>query len=203
MLRSEGYVCRKGMNIAYHQHHADRLKYPLKRVGDRFERISWDQAIDEIAGKLKGIVDQYGPRSFAYMGGGGQGCHFEAAFGVRLLRGLGSHYHYSALAQEFSGMFWVHGRMFGRQYFHGAPDVAETDLFLIFGWNGMQSHQIPQAPRHLQRIAKDPEQTPHRHRSPPVRNGQNRRHASVHPSRNGCPAPAGHDRHHPPGRLGE
>jgi anaerobic selenocysteine-containing dehydrogenase len=91
------------------------------------------------------------------MGGGGQGCHFEAAFGLRLLRGLGSQYHYSALAQEFSGMFWVHGRMFGRQYMHGGPDVADTDLLLVLGWNGMQSHQIPQAPRHLQRIAKDPD----------------------------------------------
>ena len=106
-VRSEGYFCRKGMNIAYHQHNADRLKYPLKKVGDKFERISWDQAIDEIAEKLKGIIGQYGPRSFAYMGGGGQGCHFEAAFGVRLLRGLGSQYHYSALAQEFAGAFWV------------------------------------------------------------------------------------------------
>jgi anaerobic selenocysteine-containing dehydrogenase len=47
--RSEGYFCRKGMNIAYHQHNADRLKYPLKKVGNKFERISWDQAIDEIA----------------------------------------------------------------------------------------------------------------------------------------------------------
>ena len=69
--KSEGYLCRKGMNIANHQHSADRLKYPLKRVGDRFERISWDQAIDEIAMKLKNIVGQYGPRSYAYMGGGG------------------------------------------------------------------------------------------------------------------------------------
>jgi len=33
--KSEGYLCRKGMNIANHQHNADRLKYPLKRVGDR------------------------------------------------------------------------------------------------------------------------------------------------------------------------
>jgi anaerobic selenocysteine-containing dehydrogenase len=155
-VRSEGYVCRKGMNVAYHQHHADRLKYPLKRVGDGFERISWEQAIDEIAVKLKGILEQYGSRSLAYMGGGGQGCHFEAAYGVRFLRGLGSQYHYSPLAQEFSGMFWVHGRMFGRQYMHGGPDVDQTDLFLVIGWNGMQSHQIPQAPRHLQRIAKDP-----------------------------------------------
>jgi len=157
-VRSEGYVCRKGLKVAYHQHQAERLQYPLKRVGDRFERVSWDQALGEIADRLQGIIAQYGPRSFAYMGGGGQGCHFEAAFGLRLLRGLGSQYHYSALAQEFSGMFWVHGRMFGRQYMHGGPDVANTDLLFVLGWNGMQSHQIPQAPRHLQRIARDPDQ---------------------------------------------
>ncbi|HPI92818.1 MAG TPA: molybdopterin-dependent oxidoreductase [Deltaproteobacteria bacterium] len=158
-VKSEGYVCRKGMNIANHQHNADRLKYPLKRVGNTFERISWDQAVDEIAGKLRSIVDTYGPRSFAYMGGGGQGCHFEAAFGVRLMRGLGSRYHYSPLCQEFSGMFWVFGRMFGRQPVVPEIDVDETDFLLTFGWNGMQSHQIPQAPRHLLRIAKDPDKT--------------------------------------------
>jgi len=156
-VRSEGYVCRKGMNIANHQHNADRLKYPLKRVGDRFERISWDQAIDEIASKLKAIIGQYGPKSFAYMGGGGQGCHFEAAFGVRLMRGLGSRYHYSPLCQEFSGLFWVTGRMYGRQPLIVEIDAEETDYLLVFGWNGMQSHQIPQAPKQLQRIAKDPD----------------------------------------------
>lgn len=158
-VRSEGYICRKGMNIANHQHNADRLKYPLKRVGDKFERISWEQAIDEIATKLKKIVGTYGPKSFAYMGGGGQGCHFEAAFGVRLMRSLGSRYHYSPLTQEFSGMFWVFGRMFGRQPVYPEIDAEETDYLLDFGWNGMQSHQIPQAPKQLQRIAKDPNKT--------------------------------------------
>ncbi|HNY51492.1 MAG TPA: molybdopterin-dependent oxidoreductase [Smithella sp.] len=156
-VKSEGYVCRKGMNIAYHQHNADRLKYPLKKVGDKFERISWDQAIDEIAAKLKGIVGQYGPRSFAYMGGGNQSCHLEVAFGVALMRGLGSQYQYSALAQEFAGAFWVCGRTHGKQYLHDGPDVMNTDVLLTFGWNGMQSHQIPQAPRHLQRLSKDPD----------------------------------------------
>jgi anaerobic selenocysteine-containing dehydrogenase len=156
-VKSEGYFCRKGMNIDYHQHNADRLKYPLKRVAESFERISWDQAIDEIASKLKSIVGQYGPRSFAYMGGGGQGCHLEAAFGLRLMRGLGSQYQYSALAQEFAGAFWVCGRTHGRQYLHDQPDVNQTDLLLVMGWNGMQSHQIPQAPRQLQRLAKDPD----------------------------------------------
>ncbi len=156
-VKSEGYFCRKGLNVAYHQHNTDRLKYPLKKVGDKFERISWDQAIDEIADKLKAIVGQYGPRSFAYMGASMQGCHFEAAFGIRLMRGLGSQYHYGALAQEFAGAFWVCGRTHGRQYLHDQPDVDNTDVLLVFGWNGMQSHQIPQAPRQLQRLAKDPD----------------------------------------------
>jgi anaerobic selenocysteine-containing dehydrogenase len=156
-VKSEGYFCRKGMNIAYHQHNADRLRYPLKRVGESFERISWDQAIDEIASKLKSITGQYGPRSFAYMGGGGQGCHLEAAFGLRLMRGLGSQYQYSALAQEFAGAFWVCGRTHGRQYLHDQPDVSNTDVLLVLGWNGMQSHQIPQAPRQLQRLSRDPD----------------------------------------------
>jgi anaerobic selenocysteine-containing dehydrogenase len=156
-VKSEGYFCRKGMNVAYHQHNADRLKYPLKKVGNKFERISWDQAIDEIAAKLKSIVGEHGPRSFAYMGASMQGCHFEAAFGIRLMRGLGSQYHYGALAQEFAGAFWVCGRTHGRQYLHDQPDVNNTDVLLILGWNGMQSHQIPQAPRQLQRLSKDPD----------------------------------------------
>ena len=155
--RSQGYNCRKGLKILHYQHHEDRLKRPLKRVGDKFKEVSWDQALGEIAEKLKSTVDAHGPRSFAYMGGGGQGGHFEAAFGVRLLRGLGSHYHYSPLAQELTGYFWVNGRALGRQYLGTIPDHHRTDMLVAIGWNGWLSHQMPQARRHLKRISEDPE----------------------------------------------
>jgi anaerobic selenocysteine-containing dehydrogenase len=155
--RSEGYCCRKGLSIAHYQHHQDRLKKPLKRVGGGFTEISWDQALDEIAQKLRTTVETYGPRSLAYMGGGGQACHFEAAFGVRLLRGLGSHYHYSPLAQELTGYFWVNGRGLGRQYLGTLPDHERTDMLVALGWNGWMSHQMPQARRHLKRISEDPD----------------------------------------------
>ncbi len=155
--RSKGYVCRKGANIAFHQHHKDRLTHPLKRIGDRFERIPWDQAIGEIAAKLKKIVGTYGPKSYAYMGGGGQGCHFDAAFGVRLMRALGSRYHYSPLAQELTGIFWASGRFTGRQYLFGIPDEHASDMILAIGWNGMQSHQMPRAPLVLKEFSKDPD----------------------------------------------
>ncbi|MEW5725386.1 MAG: molybdopterin-dependent oxidoreductase, partial [Thermodesulfobacteriota bacterium] len=137
--------------------HAQRLDHPLKRVGDRLERISWDQAASEIAEKLKGIIGEHGPRALAYMGGGGQGCHFEAAFGVRLLRGLGSRYHYSPLAQELTGEFWVQGRALGRQYLFAIPDERETELLLCVGWNPWMSHQMPQARRVIDRLSKDPD----------------------------------------------
>ncbi len=155
--RSEGYACRKGLNVAFHQHHSQRLNYPLKMVNGEFQRVSWDQAIGEISEKLRSIVDTHGPRSLAYLGGGGQGCHFEAAFGVRLLRGLGSQYHYSPLAQELTGIFWGWGRATGRQYLFGAPDHENTEVLVAMGWNGMQSHQMPQARRFLTRMAKDPD----------------------------------------------
>jgi len=153
--RSQGYLCRKGASIAYFQNNPERLKFPLKRSGDRFERISWAQALDEIAAKVKEIVTTHGPRSVAYMGGGGQGCHFEAAFGVRFLQGLGSKNHYSPLAQELTGYFWVQGKAFGRQYMHPIPDVQGSDFLVFWGANPMVSHDIPNAPVALRKKKKE------------------------------------------------
>ena len=121
-LRSKGYACRKGLNVIYHKYPNDRLTEPLKRVGDGFEPISWDRAIAEIAEKMSELVRQYGPRCLAYMGASAQGGHFEGAFGVTLLRSMGSQYFYSSAGQEFSGIWWVLGRMLGRQYNVIGPD---------------------------------------------------------------------------------
>ncbi len=154
--RSQGYCCRKGLKIAFYQNNPERLTHPLKRVGDSFQPISWQDAIEQISVRLLDIVARKGPRSFAYMGGGGQGCHFEAAYGVRLLRALGSRYHYSPLAQELTGMFWVQGRLLGRQYLVTIPDDRNTDVLVAWGWNGWMSHQIPQARRLLKAVCDDP-----------------------------------------------
>jgi anaerobic selenocysteine-containing dehydrogenase len=154
--RSQGYICRKGANVAYFQNNPERLKYPLKRVGSSFERVSWKQALDEIACKIKATVEDHGPRSVAYMGGGGQGSHFEAAFGVRFLHGLGSKYHYSPLAQELTGYFWVQGKAFGRQYMHPVPDIQASDFIVLWGANPMVSHDLPRAPVILREKKKEP-----------------------------------------------
>ena len=155
--RSQGYACRKGLNVLYHQYPQGRLTEPLKRVGDRFEPVSWEQAISEIAARMRQLVDKHGPRCLAYMGGSSQGGHMEAAFGLGILRAMGSQYYYSSAGQEFCGAWWVTGRVFGKQYNIAGPDERRTEMLVAWGWNGMQSHQMPRAPKVLTEISKDPD----------------------------------------------
>lgn len=62
-------ICSKGLTQPARVYSAERLKYPMRRVGERgageFERISWDEAIDEIATKWQGYIDEFGPHSIA------------------------------------------------------------------------------------------------------------------------------------------
>ncbi len=155
--RSLGYACRKGLNVLYHQYQKDRLTHPLKKVKGKFKKISWDQAVAEIADKMKTAVDLYGPRTLAYMGGSSQGGHMEAGLGLGLLRGMGSQYYYSSTGQEFSGAWWVAGRVMGKQYNISIPDEDNTQMLVAWGWNGMESHQMPRAPVTLKKIARSPD----------------------------------------------
>ena len=156
--RTKGYICRKGMKTAHYQDHKERLTHPLKREGDQFIKISWDQAIAEIAERLKDITQKYGPRALAYMGGGGQGCHMETGFGRGLLTALGSQYHYSPLAQELTGLFWINGRAYGRQNIHLVPDLDRAENFLVMGWNGYVSNAgVNRAQKRVDEFARGPD----------------------------------------------
>lgn len=57
-------ACLRGRSMRQWLNHPDRLQYPMKRVGKRgegkFERISWDEAIQTIADKLKYTIETYG-----------------------------------------------------------------------------------------------------------------------------------------------
>ncbi|MFH2011083.1 MAG: molybdopterin-dependent oxidoreductase [Pseudomonadota bacterium] len=69
-------ACLKARKAAEYFHHPDRLNFPLKRAGEKgegkWEQISWEQALDEIAGKLKDIIERYGPEAVSTSSGTGR-----------------------------------------------------------------------------------------------------------------------------------
>lgn len=67
---NKGYTCYKGRVSADRLSHPDRLRYPLKRSGERgegkWQRISWEEALDEIAHNLLRIKEQHGARAVGF-----------------------------------------------------------------------------------------------------------------------------------------
>jgi len=67
---SRGYICPKGIASPDRLIHPDRLRYPLKRMGNRgegkWQRITWDEALQKIAGNLLEIKEKYGSKGVAF-----------------------------------------------------------------------------------------------------------------------------------------
>ncbi|MGE4051104.1 MAG: formate dehydrogenase subunit alpha [Piscinibacter sp.] len=63
-----GAHCAKGAAVREHGHGEFRLKYPMKLVNGKYERISWDQALDEISAKMLELRKQSGPDSIFVVG---------------------------------------------------------------------------------------------------------------------------------------
>ena len=75
---TRGGLCVKLKDYEKRHYHPDRLLYPLRRTGPKgskqFERITWDEALDEIATKWQAIIDEYGPHAImpnSYLGNQG------------------------------------------------------------------------------------------------------------------------------------
>lgn len=73
---TKGRLCAKGLSGIQALYHPNRNKYPMKRVGKRgenkWQRISWDEALDIIADKLMEVKEKYGAETvFGTTGGGG------------------------------------------------------------------------------------------------------------------------------------
>ena len=75
---TRGGLCVKLKDYEKRHYHPDRLLYPLRRTGPKgskqFERISWDEALDEISSKWKAIIEEHGAHAIlptSYLGNQG------------------------------------------------------------------------------------------------------------------------------------
>ena len=74
---NRGTICAKGIAQIEKLNHPDRLKYPMKRIGERGEgkwkRISWDEALETITGKIRETIDREGTRAISFAQGAPKG----------------------------------------------------------------------------------------------------------------------------------
>ena len=129
----QGY-CGRSAATMWVWNHPLRLKKPLKRVGEKgegkFKEITWDEALDGIAGQLKTIVEKYGESSIASTS------HTFSGFSKWITLPLGSPNNIghasSCNAGGISGRHWVFGKGFD-----GAgkmePDYANLRYLLLIG----------------------------------------------------------------------
>ena len=117
----------------------DRILYPLKRVGEKgegkFERISWDEALDTVAAEIKRVRDTYGPMSIMLMTQGGDLTCLNSGTIARVL----------AMAGGFTGRWGAasfHGGMFASFFSYGTinasnsrDDLLSSRLVIMWGWD--------------------------------------------------------------------
>jgi anaerobic selenocysteine-containing dehydrogenase len=95
---NQGWICERSKAFIEHLYHEDRLNTPLKRLGKRgegkWEKISWEDALDEVSARLEQIRTESGAEAVASVGGTGRG--FSEMFKVRFMNLFGSPNHANA-----------------------------------------------------------------------------------------------------------
>ena len=141
---NRGFTCVKGRAQPQVLYHPDRVKYPMRRVGERgsgkWERITWDEALNEIAEKLTALKEKYGPESFsAIHGTGPRPTHYSTAL---LAYALGSpnvistDFHICFVPSVVAG-HWTMGHSV---MIENGPDYLNSDCIVVVGGNPLASH---------------------------------------------------------------
>ncbi|HQW19893.1 MAG TPA: molybdopterin-dependent oxidoreductase [Rhodocyclaceae bacterium] len=138
-IGTNGFACKKGLN----QHHIydspDRLKYPLKRIGDRFERISWDQALQEIGSKVKALR-QTSPQSISmYVGTAAGFSILHPIFAEGFMQGIGSHNIYTSSTQDCANRFASASELYGFPFYQPFVDLDNVKCMIVVGTNPVVS----------------------------------------------------------------
>jgi anaerobic selenocysteine-containing dehydrogenase len=145
---TQGYTCIKGRAEAERINHPDRLLASQKRIDGRRVDIATEQALDEIAVKLKEIIDRYGPRAVAAYCG--CGAHRTSAGGPwfvnKWIEALGSPSIYTSFTIDSPSLVVSYFRLFGGVVPVNLFDIVNADVAMFVGTNPVVSH-MPNMPQ--------------------------------------------------------
>jgi anaerobic selenocysteine-containing dehydrogenase len=133
---NQGMLCPKGRAALENVYDPDRLKYPLKMIKGNFERITWGQALTEIAEKLLTLKEEFGPAILGV---------FCGSIGVENLEMAGLTHRFEAVfgSPNFFSVESICYRMRirTRQLTFGKYPTEELDsnLYILWGHNPQES----------------------------------------------------------------
>ncbi|HMS43494.1 MAG TPA: molybdopterin-dependent oxidoreductase, partial [Pyrinomonadaceae bacterium] len=138
---SRGHICPKAFALKEIYEDENRLKFPMKRFGDEFKEISWDEAFDEIANKIAEIQTKYGRDSVAVYQGNPSVHNFGTLLSSSaLLKSLKTKNNFSATSVDQLPHHFAAWAMFGHPLLLPIPDIDRTEYFLILGANPLASN---------------------------------------------------------------
>ena len=133
-------ACLRGRAYRQRVYAKDRLLYPLKRVGERgegkFERISWDEALDTVASELGRVKETYGPEALMLLVMAGDAASLHLPFGLFRLLGMAGGFTTGWGATSFHGGTFSSYFTYGTEYASNTrDDLLNSRLIIMWGWN--------------------------------------------------------------------
>src|SRR6478735_7049510 len=132
---SKGYICPKATAMGGLHHDPDRLRTPMRRVGDSFEPVSWAEAFTEIGARLRRVRRRHGVRALGMYLGNPAAHSSGAMYGLALRIALLTPNFYSASSIDQMPHEYAAWRVFGSNVLVPITDIDRTQRLMILGAN--------------------------------------------------------------------
>jgi anaerobic selenocysteine-containing dehydrogenase len=132
---SKGYICPKATAMGDLHHDPDRLRTPMRRVGDSFEPVSWAEAFTEIGARLRRVRRRHGVRALGMYLGNPAAHSSGAMYGLALRIALLTPNFYSASSIDQMPHEYAAWRVFGSNMLVPITDIDRTQRLVILGAN--------------------------------------------------------------------
>ena len=135
-VATRGYGCLKGLKQHKMYDTPDRLLYPMQRIDGELERVSWEDALSSIGGKVRELIDNHGRDSIAmYVGTAAGFGVLHPVFAQGFMQGVGSASMFASATQDCANKFAVAQQLYGFPFTHPFPDLDNLECLIIVGAN--------------------------------------------------------------------
>lgn len=154
---SRGHICPKAVALKDIHEDENRLRRPVRKVGETWEEVSWEDAIELAATRLTAIQAAHGNNAVGYYVGN-PGAHNSGTLlnSPLIPRALKTKNAFSASSVDQLPQQLASFLMFGHQFMIPIPDIDHTGYFLILGGNPIASNgsmmTVPDVARRLAAI---------------------------------------------------